>query len=908
MNERTSTAHVVNVPMAPHWNAELTATVDLSRGEFAAAVKALRKRELAAIHEKALAHINEVSGVDVCTWITSLTDAVVRCLARRAFLGSGASLRDYERWVAVCAIGGYGRGEMNPGSDLDLLVLVDDGRAPPWVAAGNQELQTLCWDVGFQVGGSMRTLGELDHIIREDFVTATAVIEGRRIDGSPTVERKLEDLLATWRRKRSKEFLKYKVGELEERRAKTGASLFLMETNLKSNPGCLRDIQLLCNIAFVLYGGRNLLALEQLEVIDRDDLAGVIEATSHLLLIRSLTHFHHGRKHDIFQLADQLRIAKQLGYADVSRLRDVEHLMRRHYDLVTKVHRTVELTLSRLRALGHLGRRPLLILSRRVLDPDFTSVEGRVYLNDKAAFWQLSDVGLRLVRLCRTAQQRDLRISFELQRLIRANLAVLSEEVHRDPRIGRLLLDILGDVGRVKPILSDLHHCGLLGILLPEFGNVTCLMQFDSYHQYTVDEHTLIAIGHLDAFAREQVPGLTAMRSVWPRLQRKDLLVLGLLLHDVGKYMGRGHVARGAMMVEPVARRLGLNAEEEDLVHFLVERHVALSDASRMRDFHEPSFLATFTDRIGTVGRLDYLYCLTWADAKAVGEGILTGWQEALLDEIRAAVRDEMTRRAGGEPVGRKQRMVSELVGAGWTPEAVERWMADLPHTWQYQVQPGEGRRHLGVLEAARNDGIGMEHEDLDTHDLLILALPDRVALFADVAATLTGHTFDIIDTRTWVTASGLVLYHFRLGSPLLGRVKDAQAWERLRTDLRKVSRGELQAGTVLARRRKAYGVATKPDSAFDDPAVKIDSRTSSQYTIVDIHAKDEAGLLSTLCQAIADYGVNITYACINTMGDVAVDVFYVDRQGAKLSDTDSDGLRRHLIATLRLTSAETAT
>lgn len=901
MNDRSSTAHVVNVPAAPHWNAELGAAVDLPRGEFAARVKALRKQELEAIHRKALDHINEVSGLDVCTWITSLTDAIVRCLARRAFLGQGVKVADYERWVAICAVGGYGRGEMNPHSDLDILVLTDDGRVPAWVAAGNQEFQTLCWDVGFTVGGSLRTVNELERIIRDDYVTATAVIEGRRVDGSVAVERRLESMLDAWREKRSKDFLRYKLGELDERRAKTGESLFLMETNLKSNPGCLRDVQLLRNIAFTLYGGRNLLALAELEVIDRDELRAVVEASNHLLLVRSLTHFHHGRKHDIFQLADQLRVAGQLGYSDVSRLRAVEHFMRRHYALVTAVHRMVELTRSRLKATGKLGRKPILVLSRRVIDVDFTSIEGRVYLSKGAEFWASSDAAQRLIRMCRTAQSRDLRISLELQRDIRAHLECVDDAVRGDPALGRVFLEILGDVGRARPILADMHQCGLLGTYLPEFGNITCLMQFDSYHQYTVDEHTLIAVGNLDRFERGEVQALPGMKAVWQRLRRKDLLVLGLLLHDVGKYMGRGHVARGAMMVAPVARRLGLDPDEEELVYFLVERHVSLSDASRMRDFHEPAFLQSFTDQMGDQERLDYLYCLTWADAKAVGEGVLTGWQEALLAEIRQAVGDELSRRAGTEPPSRRNRIRDELRAAGRSDEAIEAWFADLPHNWLYQVQPGEATRHLGVLEAVRSEGIGLDAVPCGDFATVALGLPDRVALFADVAATLTGHTFDIIDTRTWVTDSGMVLYTFRLGSPIAGKVADAEAFVRLKRDLKGIHTGELKAGAVMARRATVIGAARPPDSGFDDPAVKIDNKTSDHHTILDVHAKDEPGLLSRLCRTISDQGANIAYACINTMGDVAVDVFYCDRDRRKLTDAEAEALRERLIAALRL-------
>jgi len=901
MTDRAATSHIVNVPEATHLRAELRDVSDLPRADLVAKLKALRTRELEAIARAQVEHINELTGLDVATSITAMTDALVKALARRAFVRAGATPVDYDQRIGLFAVGGYGRGEMNPCSDLDLLVLHADVKQPEWVKTGNAELQTLLWDVGFQVGASMRSLGELEKILKEDFVTATAVIEQRRLDGAPAHAEGLARMLETFRRKRLKAFIAFKVEELGKRRAQAGVSLFLMEPNLKSNPGGLRDVQLLRNIAFMVFGSRNLFALEELEVITRTDLSDAVTANDHLLALRSLNHFQHKRKHDTFQLPDQLRIAAQLGYADVSQLRAVEHLMKRHYALVLHVHQTVELTLSRLRALGHLGRKPILVLSRKVLDQDFTSVEGKVYLSDKVGFWKKPDAGTRLIRMCRLAQSRDTGIALELQRDIRANLGVINDEVRHNPALGRVFLAMLGDVGRVRPILQDMHNCGLLGAYLPEFGNLTCHMQFDSYHQYTVDEHTLIAVGNLDAVAREQVPGLPGMGYIFPGIQRKDLLVLGLLLHDVGKYMGRGHVARGAMMVAPVARRLGLDEAEEEIVWFLVDRHVALSDASRMRDFREPGFLTTFTERIGSEERLDLLYCLTFADARAVGEGILTGWQESLLAEIREAVQGELRRKQGHQPPSHHERLRVELIAAGRTAEDADGWLAELPDTYLYQVAPGEAAKHLTVMEEARRTGVGLHRELKDRYAYVTAALTDRHALFADVTATLTGNLFDILDTRTWVTSGGMVIYTFRLTSANPARLKEETTWTRLRADLQLVVQGKLDTRALLAKRKAALGLPKAADSRFDDPAVKVEQRTSDHHTIVDIHAKDEPGLLSNLCRAISDHGCNITYACINTMGDVAVDVFYIDRGGRKLDDEEAEDLRRHLIATLDL-------
>jgi [protein-PII] uridylyltransferase len=894
-------AFVVHIPEPVRLKPELTRIAGLPRTEAVAALKTLRTTEFATIAAWQQTNLGESTGQDVVGALSALADAIVRSLAQRAATKVGAPV-GWEDHVGILAIGGYGRGEMNPYSDLDLLVLAVGKQPPSWLSPFWNELQTLLWDVKFAVGASQRNAAELSRLIEEDFVTATAVIEWRPLLAGPAVRVAMHELLEGLRAKRGTEFLKYKLMELGERRAKAGASLFLMEPNLKSNPGGLRDVQLLRTMAWAVSGRRDLLALTELDSITRADLSEVNAAEDHLLTLRSLLHFHHGRKVDVFQLPDQVRIAKLYGWADVSRLRAVEHFMKRHYALVRHVHQIVDLAISRLTALGHLGRRPILIKSRKAIDDDFVIVQDHVYLAHRQ-FWAHPDAGARLLHLAREAQRREVRFSLELQREIRANLHRIDEGVRRDRQLARIFLELLGDLGRTHDILSDMHACGLLGAYLPEFGNLTCLMQFDSYHQYTVDEHTLIAMGNLDQVALGKAAGLPGMSRLLPQVARKDLLALSLLLHDMGKYMGRGHVARGAIMVEQVAERFGLNDTEEDFVYFLVERHVSLSDASRMRDFHEPEFLAAFAAKMGTIENLNALYCLTWCDAKAVGDGIMTGWQEAILAELREAVAQQLA--GGAAPGTRHQRLMAELAVAKVPHAAATEFLASLDHTYEHQVQPGDIARHFQVFTEAATLGIGMAHEVVGKTVHLTAAIPDRRGLLASIASTLSGHGFDIIDCRTWVTTAtasraATVIYSFRLSSLYPARLGEEELWTRLRRDLLAVEAGKLDPRTLLDKRRAAL-VPRPADSGFDDPAVKVEQRTSHQATIVDIHTKDEVGLLSKLTLAITESGCDIGYACINTMGDVAVDVFYVYRNGKKLTDAEAEDLRTHLVRTLNL-------
>jgi [protein-PII] uridylyltransferase len=902
--KQNSTPHdsssIIHIPPMMVLHNQLNALKDLPRPEAIVAIKQIRAREMDALAQHFHEHINEVTGVDMTVQIAAVADVVIRHLITRA-LSKVDAPADWQKFVGVFAIGGYGRGELNPHSDIDLLILSIDSKQPSWLVPFNAELQSSMWDVKFTVGASLRSISELERIIDEDFVTATAVMEQRPLQATAAVIDALRELLERFRRRRGVAFLKYKLDELAKRREQAGVSLFQMEPNLKTNPGCLRDVQLLRNIAFIVSGSRNLLSLSELEVVTHKDLLDVNSANEHVLRLRTLLHFKHGRKQDVFQLPDQLAFAKLLGYQAISQLRAVEYFMKHHYALVLHVHQTLELVISRLRAKGHLGRWTLLIKTRKTIDRDFSAIQGQVYVS-RPEFWSEPDVGAKLLRMCRAAQERGYRLSLELQRTIRNHLDKITDETRYNHELGRVFLSIVGDLGRTRFILEDMHNCGLLGAYLPEFGNLTCHMQFDSYHQFTVDQHTLFAMGNLDAVINGTLKGLQGMTDLLPRIKRKDLLGLGLLLHDMGKYMGRGHVARGAMMVGQIAKRMGLNRDEEDTVYWLVDKHVSLSDASRMRDFHEPAFLQIFTEKMGNREQLDLLYCLTYADAKAVGEGVLTGWQEAILHELYITVIGHLKQLPDEARLGRLERLVADLGKAGVSKDQATQFISELGEHYLHQVPPGEIDRHYIVLQEAKQNQVGLSHTVKDKYVLIAAALPDRHALFSDVTATLTGHGFDILDARTWVTNSGMVLYSFRTVTIFPSRVNDDAAWQRLRRDLSGVSAGTVYADMMLEKRRQQQ-IGTKPaNSVFDDPAIKVEQRTSDTHTIVDVHVKDEVGLLSRICGAISDFGCEIGYACINTMGDVAVDVFYVNRKGSKLSNDEADGLRRHIIAKLGLT------
>ena len=297
-----------------------------------------------------------------------------------------------------------------------------------------------------------------------------------------------------------------------------------------------------------------------------------------------------------------------------------------------------------------------------------------------------------------------MRLGLELIRECKSRVSSLpgGESYRTDPRVVEVFLQIMADYGRLRSVLADMHQSGLLGAFMPEFGGLTCLMQFNSYHQYTVDEHTLIALDYLDKVWMKQDPGLPGMRGMLEHLQpgrERACFSLALLLHDAGKFMGSGHVARGALMIHPVAKRLALTEQEEDLIHYLVAEHVTLSDATRMRDIHDPALVQQLARAIRTEHRLDLLYSLTYCDARAVAEGVLTGWEQAILTELYEAVKYQIGLMTGTiAHTSRRRAVLHKLCSSGLSSEEAEAYLANMRGSYIYQIQPDDALAHQALF------------------------------------------------------------------------------------------------------------------------------------------------------------------------------------------------------------------
>jgi [protein-PII] uridylyltransferase len=836
--------------------------------EAVVGLKAYRKERFAAVADQMHAEMNEITGIDVTMQLTAITDEVVLTLWQRFAGELDASLREQ---VGLFALGGYGRGELNPASDLDLVAVVD-GKIPEEIASMWKRFQTALWDSGFQVGASCRALGELAHIIKTDYVTATAVLECRPIDATESLTEAMYAMLERWRNRSGCGFLSYKFDEMDQRWSKTGVSVHMNEPEVKTHPGCLRDVQLLRNAAFAALGSRNLHALRELGTFAYPDIDNLFQANDHLLKIRSLLHFEHQRRQDIWLLPDQLRVAEFMGYTAANRLSAVEHLLRDHYALRRSVCESVELARQRLRALGHLGRRFVLVKTRSRLNEDCVIIDRKVYLQ-RRDFWQQPDVLLRLMQALRKAQDRRIRLSLEFQKSIQQNITTLrSPELH--PEAVRLFFAVLGDRAGVANAVRDMHASGLLSVFIPEWQGLVCLKQWGTYHQYTVDEHTLVTLDHYDAVMNKSEAGLPQMYTILQQNKRPDLFVLGLLLHDIGKFMGNGHVERGALMVGDIAVRLHMSDQDEELVHFLVIEHVTLSDATRMRDITDPELLSDIVGRMGSVQRLSLLYSLTWCDARAVGEDILTGWQEALLYDLYQSLREELSDRP--EPVSRRQQIAAAIQANGASAAEAQQWLAGMSRDYPLQLSPEEA---VWQFQAASLVSL---HEDMQIRwqagesGLELLIAIRRPRFLADCAAVFGTAHVTVESARIWHSEStDISFYTFLLN--VEPNMPVAQAGASIERNLQRLITGEVTESQLITQTTRRIRVR-KRESSDAPPEVMMNIRQGRW--VIDVRCLARPGLLNVLVRALEEFGLETTFASVSTYGAIARDVFYAVPEG----------------------------
>ncbi len=802
---------------------------------------------------------------------------------------------DLAAQLALVAVGGYGRGELHPYSDIDILVLVPEPLREN-ERASVEQLVAFLWDIGLEVGHSVRTVAECAEESAADVGVMTTLMESRRIAGSAELLATMRVALAPDRIWPVRDFFEAKVREQAERRLKANDTAYNLEPNVKAAPGGLRDIHTIVWVAKRHFGAETLDELVPLGFLTPSELRRLKQAQSFLWKVRFGLHVLTGRHEDRLLFDYQIRLAHSFGYEDASYTLAVEQLMQRYYRTVMDVALLNELLLQLFREAILSDRGPPQPLNPRfqVRNDYLEAVNEDVFARWPSALLEL------FVLLQQNPQIRGVRAG--TIRAVARNLWLIDEEFRQNPRNHRLFLDILRAPRGVTHELRRMNDYGVLGRYIPAFGRVVGRMQYDLFHAYTVDAHTLFVVSNLRRLAIPEFNHeLPLVSAIMQQLPKPEIVYLGALFHDIAKGRGGDHSDLGAVDAEAFCLEQGLSRYDARLVAWLVKNHLLLSMTAQKQDIADPLVISEFARKVGDETHLDYLYVLTCADVRGTNPKLWNSWKAALFNEFYERVKRAL-RRGLETPVDQEELMRehqdsarSLLRGSGMQPAAIEHAWVRLPPVYFLRHSPEEIARHTRALSAGVANAdealVSVEPQsELGTTAVMIYA-PHRRHGFARATAVLDQLGLTILEARITPVGNGFSLDSYHVLEDDGSAINDPERRAEIEHALwRSLQRPE-EAPLAVSRR------ATRQMRVFKTPTqiiISVDER--NRRSVLELIAGDRPGLLCDVGKVLWEERVDLHAAKISTLGERAEDVFYVtDRAQQPLDEPTAERLRQRL-------------
>lgn len=805
---------------------------------------------------------------------------------------------DESEQIAVLAVGGYGRAEMSPHSDVDLLFLAPH-KITGWVESVIESMLYIFWDLHLKVGHSSRTIRDCIRLGKEDYTIRTAMLELRYLAGNRDLTRELQAKLRDDLFKNTaREFIEAKLLERDDRHKKQGGQRYVVEPNVKEGKGGLRDLQSLFWIAKYVHGVRDPADLVQAGVFTSDEYRQFDEAETFLHAVRNQLHLIAKRPMDQLTFDLQVEVAERLGFIDHSGRRAVEHFMQFYFVHATRVGELTRIFLTALEE-QHVKQEPALqrfFKRKRKTVAGYYIHRGRLNIDDPEAF--LADK-LNLLRIFEEGLRTGHLIHPDVMRLISANLNLYDDAFRSRADAKKMFLDILLKHGNPERGLRRMNELGVLGAFIPEFQHIVAMMQFNMYHSYTVDEHTIQVVSNLAQIEREElIEELPVASGILKRGVNRKVLYVAMLLHDIGKGRKEDHSIIGAQIARKVAPRLGLKPAECETVEWLVRYHLLMSDIAQKRDISDPRTVRDFAKAVKTRERLDLLTVLTVCDIRGVGPNVWNNWKAVLLRNLHAQTTDALEH--GLEAVNRETR-------EGEAKKALREALKD----WTLAARRSEVNRHYGpywqglptsvhvvlanLMKGIKDDEIKIELKPDEDRDATraCFAMTDHPGIFSRLSGALALVGANVVDARTYTTKDGYANAAFWV-QDADGHPYEKARLTRLKQMIKKTLMGEVVARDALVSRDKIK----KRESKFRVPtSIIFDNEGSEIFTIIEVDTRDRPGLLHDLTRAMASNHISIATAQIATYGAQVVDVFYVkDMFGMKIhSESKRNSLEKKL-------------
>jgi [protein-PII] uridylyltransferase len=811
-------------------------------------------------------------------------DQIVRCIysqgARRYHI-TGPRASD----LVLLALGGYGRRDLNLHSDIDLLFL-HKGAIDTEQEAFIRYILYCLWDLKLDVGYAIRTLSECLTCVGSDLSSTTALLENRYLIGSQILHRQLNRRLATAVRKHKKRwFVSARLEEWHARHEKFGASIYLLEPNVKEGEGGLRDIHTIQWLGYAVLGDRSLRGLERRKILTQSERKQLLRAMSVLYLIRNELHHLEGRKADILTFDMQPKVARALGYrADGKRLVE-EQLMQDYYRSAREISRICDKAVGILKskartgARGRVRRHP-----QRRLGPWYLAAGDVLFLRDYSPAFVRKHQEILLDIFFR-ASASGKRVSDATKDFLRTQLAVVDDQFRSDPENRDRFLAILDAPRFVAQTVRDMHETGILAAYIPEFDRIHCLVNIDFYHRYTVDEHLLKALEVSEAIrdrTNHDVP--RDIRKVARTIRRWDLLNLALLLHDIGKGEGVGHVLRGGQISQRITSRMGMTHDDQETVRFLILHHLKMAHVAQRRDLEDAAIIEELCREVGSLSLLRMLYVITYCDLSGIGPDIWTDWKGQLLYELYnkaalvlqgSSLRESMRFQVNPHLV---QDVAKCLTLKPRSLRALDQFLKNTPERYQIFTPPSKIAQQFEMLDELDEETriIWRLHQPEGARytELLVCAV-DVPGLFSKMCGALSSKELNILTAQIFSTKDGFAIDTFQFtdleGKPL----PEGFRLERVRYHLNLVLLGKKRMDDLLEKRRPPKPL--DPDRlALFPTTIEFNNEDSKGHTIIEIKTLDRPWLLYTITSILAQEGVNIDLALISTEAYRVVDVFYV--------------------------------
>ncbi|QDU41300.1 Bifunctional uridylyltransferase/uridylyl-removing enzyme [Maioricimonas rarisocia] len=857
---------------------------------------ALRKSRVNAIRAKARALFDAgTPGIHIASSIGNATDQLVCDFVAEALASHNPGERRHiADSAAVVAVGGTGRGDLAPYSDVDLLFLDGGAASSNFRSAVNLVVQS-CWDAKLKLGHAVRTVGECVAMARQDPQIATAVLEARLLWGSQPL---FEKLRQRFQRRVVRSRLRAYVDACIEARSHDWTdgrpAMQELEPNIKSSLGGLRDAHLVRWIGGGVFSVRDTDSLRLAGALTRDEARQLKAGYEFLTRVRIDLHLAAGQPTEILTRDEQLRIAEDRGVAESAGQRSVERFMQEYFQHSSNIAQITQRFVARHRP------RSIVAVSRSFI----VAHRADRYLRVTGNF---VDVGERdLPRVCRSLES-ILRLYksaalygvVPTQRVAEAITAAV-KDLQQTPsaEAAELFMDILGCTRHLGPVLRSMYATRLLDVLIPAFTHARCLLQFNQYHHYTVDEHTLRTIEAVTSYDDDDGPIGAAYRSI----RHKELLHLALLLHDLGKGFEEDHSDVGKVLAEETARRLSLTKHQTHQLAFLVHKHLEMSLLAFRRDISDPKLLVEFGHQVGSPETLRMLYVLTAADITAVGPGVWTDWKGELLADLYDRVLLILSGKHFSYHEKERMRQIKRHVARSVVPtdddldaESWQRWvdkqLAGFSAYYLTCTAPELIAADLDVIQNLDPDEFSvtvLNEEETGTCEYCVITKNPALVpgCFHKIVGVLTAKRLEILSADINTASGGVIVDRFRvIDHDYEGSVPQLR-FDEVRDAMKEVICGTTSVESLF-QRYKRFGAENQPEPVSDLPTrVALDAESSDSRTIVDVFAHDRPGLLYAIARTLFELNLSVDLAKIATHFDQVVDVFYItELDGQKVTD-----------------------